>query len=69
MNSLVQNKMSETSILVRCALLEVYFFPPMFSPLSITLVIVQEVSNIDGRICVRLGADSPMSFEGLLLSR
>ncbi|KAI8565174.1 hypothetical protein RHMOL_Rhmol03G0240400 [Rhododendron molle] len=42
MNSLVQNKMSETSIL--------------------------EVSNIDGRICIRLGADSPTSFEGLLLS-
>ncbi|KAH7853449.1 hypothetical protein Vadar_002550 [Vaccinium darrowii] len=27
-----------------------------------------EVRNIDGRMCVRLGADSPTSFEGLLLS-
>ncbi|GMP25107.1 hypothetical protein CsSME_00002133 [Camellia sinensis var. sinensis] len=28
-----------------------------------------EVSNVDGRMCLRLGADSPTSFEGLLLSR
>ncbi|XP_028116074.1 uncharacterized protein LOC114313858 isoform X1 [Camellia sinensis] len=27
-----------------------------------------EVSNVDGRMCLRLGADSPTSFEGLLLS-
>ncbi|KAA8520587.1 hypothetical protein F0562_014843 [Nyssa sinensis] len=27
-----------------------------------------EVSNIDGRWCMRLGADPPTSFEGLLLS-
>lgn len=76
MESLIRNQMRDISALVSCVLgclcshiTKCICFLFIFWLACCSAILVQEVSNVDGRWCIASGTNTRPSVEGLLLSR
>lgn len=68
MDSLVRNDKSETPLLVKSTSSKMYSCSN-FMIFLIILYLVQEVSTVDGRWCIKSNANEMTSLKGLLLPR